>query len=159
MCSLLEYVGSNKVLILDCTYHINRKTIQKYSINEDTINDYNLESILNNTSNEYTLQGVCTANGFIGSITELQQVFLAIYDTAVFPHTYTGSENIGITDDQISSNFIVKVNDEVVSNPRNYDGGFEMNSGTDNFIFPKHIPWRCTNRAILFIYKIMYMSW
>ena len=39
------------------------------------------------------------------SITELQQVFLAIYSTTVFPHTYTGSENIDITDNRISLNF------------------------------------------------------
>ena len=48
---------------------------QNHTINENTINDYSLEFIFNNTSNEYTLQGVYTANGFIGSITELQQVF------------------------------------------------------------------------------------
>ena len=39
------------------------------------VNDYNLEFILNNTSNEYTLQGVYNANSYIGSITELSQVF------------------------------------------------------------------------------------
>ena len=69
------------------------------------INDYNLELILNNTSNEYTLQGVYTANGFIGSVAELSQVFLAIYDTVVSQHTYTGSGNIDTTDDQVSLNF------------------------------------------------------
>ena len=29
-------------------------------------------------------------------------VFLTIYDTAVSPHTYTGSENTNITNNQIS---------------------------------------------------------
>ena len=62
------------------------------------INDYSLEFIINTTSTEYTLQGVYTANGFIGSITELQQVFLARCDTGVSSYTYTGSENIDITD-------------------------------------------------------------
>ena len=38
-----------------------------------------LEFILNNTSNEYTLQGVYNANSHIGTITELSQVYLAIY--------------------------------------------------------------------------------
>ena len=95
-----------------------------------------IQNSLNNTSNEYTLQGVYTANAYIGSITELQQVFLAIYDTAVSPFTYTGSENIDITDKQISLDFPLKINDEVVLHPRNYDGAvFEMNSGTYNFIF------------------------
>ena len=109
---------------------------RNYSINENLVNNYALEFILNNTSNEYTLQGVYTANGFIGSITELQQVLLAIYDTAVSPYTYTGSENIDITDRQISLKSLLKVNDEVILNPRNYDGAvFGINSGTDNFIF------------------------
>ena len=68
-------IGSNKVLILDHTYHINRNISRNYTINENTFNDCSLELILNYTSNEYTIQGVYTANGFIGSINELQQVF------------------------------------------------------------------------------------
>ena len=51
-------IGSIKVLVLDYTYHINRTIFQNYTINENTIKDYNLEFILDNTSNEYTLQGV-----------------------------------------------------------------------------------------------------
>ena len=85
-------IGSNKVLVLDYTYHINRNIFQNYSINKNLVNNYDLELILNNNSNEYDLQSAYTANGFIGSAAELQQVFSAIYDTAVSPHTYTGSE-------------------------------------------------------------------
>ena len=41
-----------------------------------------------------------------------------------------------ITDNPISLNCPLKVNDEVVLNPRAYDGAvFEMSSGTDNFTF------------------------
>ena len=76
---------------------MNRTIFQNCTINENTINAYGLEIILNNTSNEYTLQGVYNANPYIGSITELSQVFLAIYDTTVSPQTYTGSENIDTT--------------------------------------------------------------
>ena len=36
-------IGSTKVLLLDYTYHINRTIFQNYTINENTINDYNLE--------------------------------------------------------------------------------------------------------------------
>ena len=62
--------------------------------------------------------------------------FLAIYDTSVSPYSYTGSENIDITDNQISLKLPLNVNDEVVLNPRAYDGAvFEMRSGTDNFTF------------------------
>ena len=43
-------IGSNKVLVLDYTYHIDRNVFQNCTINENTINDYNLEFILNNTS-------------------------------------------------------------------------------------------------------------
>ena len=58
-----------------------------------------------------------------------------IYDTETSPYNYTGSENIDITDNQISLNLLLK-NDEIVMQPRNYDGAvFQMNSGTDNFTF------------------------
>ena len=62
-------IGYNKVLVVYYTYHINRTSFQNYTINEHTINDYNLEPILNNTSNEYTLQGVYNANSYIGMVT------------------------------------------------------------------------------------------
>ena len=48
--------------------------------------------MLNNTSNEYILQGVYNANSYLGTITPLQQVLLAIYDTDIIPFSYTGSE-------------------------------------------------------------------
>ena len=151
-------IGSTKVLILDCTYHINRNILQNYTINENTVNDYNLESILDNTSNEYTLQWVYTANGFIGSITELQQVSLAIYDTTVCPHAYTGSENNDITENRISLKCPLKVNDEVVLNPRNYDGAvFEMDSGTDNFLFYKtHSMVEHQSRNLIYLQKYVH---
>ena len=69
------------------------------------MNNYDFGFILNNTSNEYDLQSVYNGNSYIGIITELSQVFLTIYDTSVSPHTYTGSENIDITDNQISLSF------------------------------------------------------
>ena len=50
-------IGSNKVLMLDYIYHINRNILQKYTKNENMVNDSNSEFILNNTGNEYTLQG------------------------------------------------------------------------------------------------------
>ena len=78
-------------MILDYTYHINRNIFQNYTINENTINDYNLAYISNNTSNEYTLQDVYNANSYLGTITSLQQVFLAIYGTDIIPFSYTGS--------------------------------------------------------------------
>ena len=80
--------GSNKVLVLDYTYHINRNIFKNYKINENTIIDYVLKLILNNTGNEYTLQGVYNANGFIGSTIESSQVSLAIYDTSASPLLY-----------------------------------------------------------------------
>ena len=129
-------IGSNKVLLLYYTYHINRHIFQNYNINENMINEYGLEFILNNTSNEYTLHGVYNANGFIGSITSLQQVFLAIYDTTNSPYAYTGSGNIDITDNRISLTFPIQIHDELCFHPRNYDGAvFEMISGTDNSTF------------------------
>ena len=80
--------GSTKALLSNYTYHLNRTIFQNSTINENMINDYNLAFILNNTSNEYALQGVYNANSYIGSITELQQVFLAIYDTEVSTNLY-----------------------------------------------------------------------
>ena len=71
---------------------------------------------LDNTSNEYTLQGVYNANSYIGGITELQQVFLAIYDTEVSPQTYTGNENIDITNNEIPFCLPLEMNDGIVAN-------------------------------------------
>ena len=67
--------GSNKLLLLDYTYHIHRNISQNYTINENTVNYYNLIFILTNTRNEYTLQGVNNANSYLGTRTSLQQVF------------------------------------------------------------------------------------
>ena len=67
-------IGSTKVLLLDYTYHINRTIFQNYNINENLINNYGLEFILNNTSNEYDLQSVYNGNSYIGLITDLPQV-------------------------------------------------------------------------------------
>ena len=46
MILFLTKIGSNTILVSDYTYHINRNTIQNYTINENTANDYNLEFIL-----------------------------------------------------------------------------------------------------------------
>ena len=111
--------------------------LQNYIINAILINNYDLYFILNGTSNEYDLQSVYNGNGFIGTITELSQVYLAIYDTSAQPFLYTGSDHIiGITYNQISSDFPLKVKNEIVLNPRAYDNAvFEMTSGTDNLAF------------------------
>ena len=39
---LFNKIGSNKVLILDDTYHINRNIFQNYTINENLVNSYDL---------------------------------------------------------------------------------------------------------------------
>ena len=56
----------------------------------------------NGTSNGYNLQSVYNGTGFIGIIIDLSQVFLAICDTNAQPFTYTGSEHIDITNNQVS---------------------------------------------------------
>ena len=91
---------------------------------------------MNGTSNEYDLQSIYNGNGFVGIIiTELSNISLAIYDTSIQPFIYTGSENIDITDNQASLHFTI-TNEEIVLNPRAYDGAvFDMLSGTDNFAF------------------------
>ena len=61
---LFIQIGSNKVLILDYTHHINRNIFQNFTINENSLNNFDLEFILNNTSNEYDLQSVYNCNGF-----------------------------------------------------------------------------------------------
>ena len=91
--------------------------------------------LLNNTSNEYTLQGAYTANSYIGSVTTLHDVYLALYDTTVSPSSYTGNENIYITDKQISFKFPIKINDEIVLDPRAYGIYFELYAGTSGISF------------------------
>ena len=96
-------------------------------------------SFLNNTSNDYSLQGESNANGFIGTINDLSQVCLAIYDTTNSPYTYTGSENIDITNNQIPLKLPININDEICFHPRNYDGTvFDMLSGTDLVAFSQN---------------------
>ena len=132
-------IGSNKALLSDYTHHINRTIFQNFTINENTINDYNLEFILNNTSNEYDLQSVYNANPHIGSITELSQIFLARSDTSIPPSTYTGSENIDITNNEIPLSFPLKINDEIVLNPR-VNCYFEIYSAPNGISFLQHNP-------------------
>ena len=83
----------------------------------------------------YDLEAVYNVNGF-SEINDLSQVYLATYDTNVQPFVYTGSENIDITDNQISLNFPIKISNETGLNPRAYDNDvFEMICGTGNFAF------------------------
>ena len=59
-----------------------------------------------------------------------------MYDTDIIPFSYTDSETIGITGNQISLIFSININNEIVLNPRAYDGAvFELVSGTCNFAF------------------------
>ena len=55
--------------------------------------------------------------------------------TIVANQIYTSSENIGITNNQISLNFTIKVNDEIVMHPRAYGIQFEMDAGTSVSFF------------------------
>ena len=65
-----------------------------------------------------------------------------IYDTETSPYNYTGSENIDITYNQVSLNFLLKINDEIVMHPRNHDGAvFQMNPGTVYFTFLQNTSW------------------
>ena len=62
--------------------------------------------------------------------------YLATYDTNAQPFLYTGGETIDITDKQISFNFPININNEIVLNPRAYDNAaFEMISGSGGFAF------------------------
>ena len=82
-------IGSNKVLILDYTYHINRNIFQNHTINGNPLSNYDLEFILNNTSNEYDLQSVYKGNGFLRIITNLSQVFSGdIRYSSISTHLY-----------------------------------------------------------------------
>ena len=146
--------------MLDYTYIINRNIFSNYTINENLINNCEPEFILNGTSNEYDLQSVYNGNGFVGITTPLQQA-LAIYDTNAQPFVHTGSEHIDITNIQIPLNCPMKINNEIVLNPRAYDNAvFEMISGTGKFCFSaKHNPWRTANSSILMVNESTYISW
>ena len=43
---IFTQIGSNKILILDYTYLVNRNIFQNYIINENTVNDCQLEFII-----------------------------------------------------------------------------------------------------------------
>ena len=90
------------------TCYINRY-FSKLHNNKNLINNSDLEFMFNRTSNDYDLHSVYNGNGRIGIITELPQVYLAIYGTNAQPFVYTGSANIDITDNQISLNVLIKI--------------------------------------------------
>jgi len=81
---------------------MHRTISQDCTITENTVNEYELKVSLNGTSNEYTLQSFYNATNFIGVISDLSQLSLAIYDTTISPYSYTGSEHIDITDNIVS---------------------------------------------------------
>ena len=130
--------GSTKVLILDYTCDIHRTIFQNYTTNGNLLNNYDLEFILNNTSNECDLQSVYNGNSYIGVITDLSQVFLAIYDTGISAYTYTGSENINMTSNQISLTYPLNINNEAFLNPRVNDY-FEMYAAPNGISILQHI--------------------
>ena len=68
----------------------------------------------------------------------MSQVFLATYDTGISSHTYTGSEHIGITDNQIPLKSLIQINDDVCLNPL-LNGYFEVHAGTSGFSFLQNI--------------------
>ena len=111
-------LDTSRLLLLDFTYHINRNIFQNYTIQHDSVKPYNLEFVLNGSSNEYDLQSVYNGSGFIGIITELTQVYLNIYDngTATSSNDYTGSENIVIDDRVISLTDDIIINSIKVKN-------------------------------------------
>ena len=124
-------IGSNKLVFLDYTYFINRSISQYYTISENLVNSYDLEPMLTGTSNGNDLHSVYGGYGFIGIITALRQVYLAIQ-----PSVYTGSENIDITDSQVPLSFPMKINSEIVLHPRAYDNAvFQMISCAANPAF------------------------
>ena len=63
---------------------------------------------------------------------------LALYDTGTNSSTYTGSENIDITNNEITLNFPLKINDEIVLHPR-LNGYFELYAGTSGISFLQNI--------------------
>ena len=152
-------IGSNKVLVLYYIYHKHRNIFQIIQKREFIKQLWFIIYLKNNTSNEYDLQSVYNGNGFLGIITELSQVYLTMYDTTVSPYTYTGSENIDITDHHISLTYPLKINGEVVLNPRAYDGAvFEIISGIDSFYFSTKLNSRFSpNSTILFTNESMYI--
>ena len=93
--------------------------------------------MLNNTLNEYELQPVYNCSSYIGIITDLSQVFLAIYDTEVSPRIYTGSVNIDITNNGIWLSFPFEIHDEIVLNPRS-NCYFEVYSAPNGISFLQH---------------------
>ena len=94
MISCFIQIGPNKVLLLAYTYHIRRHIFQNYTINWNLFKMFDLELVSNNSSNEYDIQAVYNSSSFIGTFTELQHAFLAMYDTHISPFSYSGSETL-----------------------------------------------------------------
>ena len=70
-------------------------------------------------------------------------------DTFLTNTNLTGSENIDITNNEISLTFPLKVNGEIVMNPRAYGIQFELYAATSGFVFfTKPTRWSTTNSHI-----------
>ena len=80
---------------------------------------------------------------------EISTKFLNTYtntETDAVITTYTGSENIDITSNELSLTFPLKINDEIVLNPRSGGAFFEMHAGTSGFaFFTKRYWWISTD--------------
>ena len=65
-------------------------------------------------------------------------ICLAIYDIPIEPVTYTVSEDIDITNNQISLDFLIEIIGEIVMHPRSGGVYFEMYAGTSGFACSQH---------------------
>ena len=64
----------------------------------------------------------------------MSHLFLAIYDTSIQSFAYTGSEHVGITDNQVSLTFPITIHAGIGLHPRHYEGAvFEMQSCSASF--------------------------
>ena len=58
-------IGSNKVLVLNYIYHINRIIFQNYTINENSLNNYDLEFMLTTLQMNTIYNQFIKAMGFL----------------------------------------------------------------------------------------------
>ena len=97
--------------------------------------------------------------GCIGVIADLSQVFLAIYDIPIESVTYTGSENIDITNNQIWLNLPLTVNGEIVMNPRSGGVYFEIYAVLRGYSSTKHCGWNATISNYEFNRQVYRIRW
>ena len=127
---------------LDIPNHYNKTEIDALVAN------INLSNYYNTTEIDTLFENIDLSNYFTKAETHATYYDKIAMDSLLANQIYTDSENINITNNQISLTFPLKVNGEIVMNPRAYGIQFEIYAGTSGVFSTESTRWRTTSSHI-----------